>query len=224
MRSSFWRGARATLPVALGVVPFGIAYGAVASQQMPLWQGWLMSLTVFAGTAQFVAASMVAQGSAYLPILVTGILLNLRLVLMSAAFAPRLKDMPRALQPIAAQLLTDESFAVSLAEFEQNGPDVPFYFGSGLCLFTIWQIATPLGMLFGANIPDGLGLDYALPATLICLLFLLVRSRRAAWIAVLSAAVGLVLRPLVSGTWSTMAATILAATLGVMWKQWRSHS
>ncbi|MEA3407412.1 MAG: AzlC family ABC transporter permease [Chloroflexota bacterium] len=62
MRISVWqrmmRGVRGTLPLALGVAPFGIAYGTVAVEAMRPWQASLMSLTVFAGTAQFVAASL----------------------------------------------------------------------------------------------------------------------------------------------------------------------
>ena len=102
MWSRLWKGLKATLPIALSVAPFGIAYGAVASRSLAPWQVGLMSLTVFAGTAQFVAASMLAQGTAYLPILITGILLNVRLVLMSAALTPHVKRAPRALYPIMA--------------------------------------------------------------------------------------------------------------------------
>ena len=109
--------------VALSVVPFGIAYGAIASQGMALWQGWLMSVVVFAGTAQFVTASMVSQET-YVPILVTALLLNLRLVLLSAAVSPHVRQAPKTLQPLVAHMLTDESFAVSMAEFEQR-PTIP---------------------------------------------------------------------------------------------------
>ena len=224
MWSRLWKGLKATLPIALSVTPFGIAYGAVASRSLAPWQAGLMSLTVFAGTAQFVAASMLAQGTAYLPILITGILLNVRLVLMSAALTPHLKRAPRALYPIMAQLLTDETFAVSMAAFERGLDDPLFFVGSGIALYSIWQLATWVGLTFGAALPPGLGLEYALPGSLICLLFLLVRDRRAALIAVLAAVLSLALRPLVSGTWSTMSATLIAATLGVIWKRWPSRS
>lgn len=218
------RGFQATLPIALGVAPLGIAYGAVASQSMAPWQGALMSLTVFAGTAQFISASMLSQGAAYLPILITGILINMRLILMSAALTPHVKKSPRSLHLLIAQLLTDESFAVSMAEFERGGKDPLFPVGSGLAIYVSWQLSTLAGLAFGANIPDGLGLEFALPASLICLLFILVRERRAALVAGLSAVLSLACRPLVSGTWSTMVATMVAATLGVVWKRWRSPS
>jgi len=219
-----WRGFRATLPLTLSVAPFGLAYGAVASQGMAPWQAQLMSLTVFAGTAQFIAASMIAQGAAYLPVLLTGVLINMRLVLMSAALTPHVKGAPRRLYPIIAQLLTDESFAVSMAEFERRPSDPWFFIGSGLAIFIPWQIVTALGAAFGAGLPAGWGLEYALPGSLICLVFLLVRGRRAALVSLLAAGLSLLLRPVVSGTWSTMAATVVAASLGVAWKRWQSRS
>ncbi len=214
-----WRGVRATIPIALGVAPFGVAYGTVAAGSMAPWQAQLMSLTVFAGTAQFITASMLSEGAAYLPVLLTGVLINLRLLLLSAALAPHVAKAPRALQPVLAQLLTDESFAVSVAEFEQRSADWRFFVGSGLAIFCVWQVSTAVGIVFGAAIPAGLGLDFALPASLICLLFLLVRGRRAAVVALGSAALSLALVLALPGTWNVMVATLLAATVGAAWKR-----
>ncbi|MHB0857383.1 MAG: AzlC family ABC transporter permease [Anaerolineae bacterium] len=215
-----WRGTRATIPIALSVIPFGVAYGAVAAQSLTVGQTLLMSLTVFAGTAQFITASLLAQGASHLSILVTGILINLRLVLMSAALTPHVAAQQN-LKPLAAQLLTDESFAVSIAEFERRPSDPLFFIGSGLAIYGVWQVASLIGVLFGAGIPDGFGLEYALSASLICLLFLLVRGRRGIIVALAAAVLSLILRPLVTATWSTMVATIIAATLGILVKRWR---
>jgi 4-azaleucine resistance transporter AzlC len=221
MSAGFLRGVRATLPIALSAAPFGLAYGATAVQSMSLAHAMLMSVTVFAGTAQFVAASMLAQGAAHLPVLITGLLVNLRLILLSASLTPHVKGARRALYPAIAQLITDESFIISMAAFRQSGGDVLFFLGSGLTMFVIWQIATTLGGLFSTHIPNNLGLEYALPASLICLLFLLLSNRRAILVALLAAGLCLALRPLVTATWSVMAATLMAATLGTLGKRWR---
>lgn len=218
---SLAKGFRATLPLALGCMPFGLAYGAVARQSMAGWQVQLMSLTVFAGTAQFIGASMLAQGISHLPVLLTGLLLNLRLVLMSAALAPHLRKAPPWLHPLVAQMLTDESFAVTISAYDGDGSakgDPLFAIGSGLAMYALWQLATLAGSLLGATIPGGYGLEYALAASIICLLFLLVRKRRMAVVAALAAALAIVLKPLVSATWSVMVGTLLAATMGVLWR------
>ncbi len=218
------RGFRAALPLALGCMPFGVAYGAVARQAMAPWQAGLMSVAVFAGTAQFVGASMLAQGAAFLPVALTALLLNARLLLLSAAWAPHLRQAPRAAQPLLAQMLTDESFAASLAEFERHPQPTPerpwFAIGTGLVMFTCWQIATWTGIGLGQGLPAGWGLEYALPASLICLLFLLVRGARAAAVAGLAAVLALALRPLVTPMWSTLAGTLLAVTAGtLLWRR-----
>jgi predicted branched-subunit amino acid permease len=138
---------------------------------------------------------------------------------LSAAVSPHVRHAPKAFQPLLAHMLTDESFAVSMAEFEQRPGNPSFLLGSGLAIFVFWQLATLAGLLFGSNLPQGLGLEYALPATLICLIFLLVRGRRGVAVAILAAILGLALMPLVSGTWSVMVATLVAATVGVLWKR-----
>jgi 4-azaleucine resistance transporter AzlC len=220
MSSPVWRGFRATVPVALSIMPFGIAYGAVASQSMAPWRGVLMSVLVFAGTAQFVTASMLAQGSGCLPILITALLLNLRLILLSAAISPHIRHAPASLQPLFAHMLTDESFAVSMAEFECRPASPWFFIGSGLTIFGFWQMATVTGLFLGSSLPQGVGLEYALPATLVCLIFMLVRGRRGVVVAILAASLSLALLPVVSSTWSVMVATLVAATVGVLWNRW----
>ena len=80
------------------------------------------------------------------------------------------------------------------------------------------EVATA-GEWLGAAIPAGLGLDFALPASLICLLFLLVRGRRTVLVALGSAALSVALVLVLPGTWNVMVATLLAATVGAAWKR-----
>ncbi len=214
-------GVRATLPLALGVAPFGIAYGTVAGKSMMPWQASLMSVTVFAGTAQFVTASMLSQDASHLAVLITGLLINMRMVLMSASLAAHLDDVPRALYIPVAHLLTDESFAVSIAAFEKRTGDPLFVVGSGLTIFCTWQITTAVGLGFGTQIPTALGLEYALPASLICLLFLLIKDHFSVAISGLAALLSLAALPILPSTWSPLVATLIAVTLGVMWNQWQ---
>jgi len=216
-RHQLFAGVRATLAIGLSVVPFGLAYGATAVLTMPVSQVSLMSLTVFAGTAQFVTASMLAQSAAPISILVTTVLLQLRLVLMSAAIARKLERVPRPLEPILAHLITDESFAVTMAAMAEGEVRPRFYVGSGLTIFVIWQISSVAGALLGSGLGDGWGIAYAMPSSLICLLFMLVRDKRTLAVSLAAAGLCLALRPLVGSTWNVLAATILAGIGGVWW-------
>ncbi|MGI6375544.1 MAG: AzlC family ABC transporter permease [Anaerolineae bacterium] len=219
-RPGLWAGFRATLPVALGCMPFGVAYGAVAAASLSPWQTSLMSLTVFAGTAQFIAASMLAQGSALLPIWATCALVNLRLVLLSAAISPYLRGVAAGQRLASAHALTDESFAVSLTAFRTHDARPIYLVGSGLAIFVLWQAATVLGRLAGALIPQGYGLEYALSASIICLLFMLVRGRRQWAVALLAVALALLGRQVLPDAWVVMVATLLAATAGLGLRRW----
>jgi 4-azaleucine resistance transporter AzlC len=183
-----------------------------------------MSVMVFSGTAQFVTASMLSSGAAYWTILITALLINARMVLLSAALAAKLGPVPLKRQPLVAHLVTDESFAVTMAHYRDHSPDPLYAVGSGLAIFCVWQTTTIVGALLGARIPQGLGLEFALPASLVCLLFMLIKRRDVAWCAALAALLALALWPLVTGAWSTLLATIIAATLGVVIRRWPSRS
>ena len=211
-------GVRATLAIGVSVIPFGLAYGATAALTMPLGQVSLMSVTVFAGTAQFVAASMLAGGATPLTILVTTTLLQLRLVLMSAAITRKLARVPRPLEPFVAHLITDESFAVSMAASSDVPGDPLSFVGSGLTIFVLWQLSSIAGALLGSGLGPGWGITYAMPASLICLLFLLVRDKLTLVISLTAAALAIGLRPIVGGTWNVLLATIVAGAGGVWWK------
>ena len=77
-------GTRSAVPIMLGYVPVGIAYGVMARQAgLNTWQTVLMSLTVYGGASEMMAAGMVAQGAAVLTIVLTTFILNLRHIIMS---------------------------------------------------------------------------------------------------------------------------------------------
>ena len=85
----FRAGVRDTLPLMLGVFPFGLAYGIFGkSVGLTAAETILMSLTVFAGAAQFISLPMFAAGSGLWMITLTTLLINLRHLLMGASLVP----------------------------------------------------------------------------------------------------------------------------------------
>ena len=82
-------GARDTLPLILGAIPFGIIYGTLASAAgLTVWQALGMSLLVFAGSAQFIAVSLLGGGASLAVLLLTTFVVNLRHALYSATLQP----------------------------------------------------------------------------------------------------------------------------------------
>jgi 4-azaleucine resistance transporter AzlC len=173
--TTFTAGARDTIPMLIGAAPFGVIFGTlVATGPLHLWHGQLMSLIVFAGSAQFIALGLVAGHASFAVIWATTFVVNLRHVLYSATLAPYVAHLPARWRWALGGLLTDEVFAVAWAHYRLHPPGSvgPYYFlGSGLSMYLNWQLWTLAGLLFGAAFPglQSLGLDFAMVATFIAI-------------------------------------------------------
>ena len=87
--SGMWQA----LPIVLGYVPVGFAYGVLALKAgLPAIPAALMSMIVFAGSAQFIAVGLLAVDAPALTVILTTFVVNLRHLLMSAAMAPDRKS------------------------------------------------------------------------------------------------------------------------------------
>ena len=87
----FLAGMRAAIPVILGFIPVGIAYAIMArAAGLSVLQTTGMSLAVFAGASQMMAAGMYGQGAGLLAIIVATMILNLRHVIMGTCVINRM--------------------------------------------------------------------------------------------------------------------------------------
>ena len=124
-------GTRSAVPIMLGYVPVGIAYGVMARQAgLNTWQTVLMSLTVYGGASEMMAAGMVAQGAAVLTIVLTTFILNLRHIIMSTCVFNQMQGGRLPVRMLAAFGVTDETFAVYTTT--ANVPRTPRALGSWL--------------------------------------------------------------------------------------------
>lgn len=219
----FSAGVRAAGPVVLGYGPIGLAFGVLArTAGMSFAEIGLMSLLVYAGSAQFIGTSMIAAGSSPLAILSTTFLVNLRHLLMSTALVPSLRHNPAWQNCLLAYGITDETFAVSSALLQGRKAGPAFMAGIHVTAQSAWVIASLAGALAGEMAANSaaLGLDFALPAMFIGLLMPnLTGPQRQARIfsgvaAALATAAFLLLMP--GSGWAVMLATVVAATVGVM--------
>jgi 4-azaleucine resistance transporter AzlC len=173
-RSEFLAGVRAQAPLLLGVTPFGMAYGAYAvNAGLPSGLAQAMSAIIFGGASQLLASRLIAQSVPGAVIVLTVLLVNLRHMLYSAALAPHVEHLERRWRWLLAYLLTDEAYATSITRYRRGGGATYghwFFLGSGLALWTAWQISTAAGVFVGAAVPDSWSLDFALPLTFIALL------------------------------------------------------
>lgn len=182
-RREFLAGVRDELPILLGVIPFGLIYGAVAVEGgMAPGAAQAASTIIFAGSAQFLTAQLSGNGAPAAVIILSAIVVNLRHLLYSASMAPYLRHLRPAWRLGLAYLLTDEAYAVAATRFrgQSNGDTAGrhwYLLGAGLALWGAWQASTAVGVIFGTRVPGRWGLDFALPLTFIALVVPAIRDR-----------------------------------------------
>ena len=207
---------RAVIPMVLGAIPFGLIYGAIAVQAgLPPVAAIGMSLFVFAGSSQFIGATLYGQGAAPVLIIFTTFIVNARHALYGASLAPYLGHLPqRWLVPLAF-MMTDESFAVSISRFESDTGKSPhrhwFMLGANLLMYANWQLCTVIGVVAGALLEGAnLGLDFAMSVTFIGIVVPLLRTRPMLLSAVVSGAAALALNDM-----PNKLGLLIAALLGI---------
>jgi predicted branched-subunit amino acid permease len=179
-------GARRVAPLAVAVGAFGITYGVLAQASgFGALETLVFSATPFAGSAQFVAAAVLAAT-----------MLNARYLPIGLSVAPAMRG-GRLERFLRAQLVVDEAWAVS--HLGKGRYDAQLLLGAGLTLYLSWVVGTLLGIVGGDALgdPKDLGLDAAFPALFLALLAGQIKGRLGAVAAVLGAAVALALVPFV---------------------------
>jgi 4-azaleucine resistance transporter AzlC len=189
-------GARAVAPIAIAGMAFGASYGILARDAgMGVVAPIVMSLTTFAGSAQFAVASVLEDGGALVAAIAAAVLLNLRYLAVGVSVAPSLRG-SAGRRLAEAQLAVDESWAVA----QRDGRvDRDRLVGAGLVLLLCWCAGTVAGVLGGSALgdPADYGLDAMFPALFLALLVGQLNGRRSQVAALAGALIALALTPLV---------------------------
>lgn len=218
-RSELIAGAKAELPILLGVSPFGLIYGVLAvNAGLPPALAFAMSSVVFAGSAQFVAAQLIGSGAPAIVILSTTFIVNLRHTLYGASVAPYLEHLSAQWKYVLAYLLTDEVYAVAISRFAQDTflPSRPphahwYFFGAGLAQWSAWQVSTAVGIVLGAQVPPGWGLDFTVALTFIALIVPVLTDRPS-----VAAALAAGILSVVAASWPHKLGLVVAAMGGIV--------
>lgn len=228
--SIFWQGVKDCIPTLLGYLSIGFAAGVVQyTSGLSVLEITLMSLLLYAGSAQFIAAGLIAASHPISAIIFTIFFVNLRHLLLSAALSPYFRHLSTWKNMIIGSQITDETFGVAIHKLA-NQRQANFYWMLGLNLtaYFNWFIANLFGAYFGKWIPnpEALGLDFALPAMFIGLLVLQFISRKQFFIDIFVALCSVIIFLTVSSLFSSSAgiiiATILGATFGMVIEKWKS--
>lgn len=222
--ASFAQILRDATSIGIGVATYGVSFGAlgVTAGLTPL-QTMALSSIMFTGASQFALVGVIGAGGSASAAIAAAWLLGSR----NMAYAVRMNELLQLRgwrRLAAAQLTIDESTAMALAhEVQADGPrggQWAFWL-TGLSVFGWWNIATMAGA-FGANLagdPRSLGLDAAIAAGFLALLWPQLRNRRLWAMALVCAGVALISVPLVSPGLPILLGGGAAVLITLIWRE-----
>ena len=170
MRAEIIKAIWTCMPIAVGVVPLGLAFGVLMVQTgFDWWWTPIFSIVIYAGSMEFLAISMVTGGVTPAVAAVTGFMVNFRHIFYGLTF-PRDEIRNRFGRAYSTYALTDESYAVLSAFPRGSRPSGAFVFTVQLFCQVLWVGSGIIGAVAGQAIPPSVkGLDFALVALFIVL-------------------------------------------------------
>ena len=202
--------------IGLATGAYGLSFGAISvASGLSTLQTQTLSLLMFTGASQFALVGVLGAGGGAIAAVLTAWLLGARNGLYALHVAPTL-ELRGWRKPIAAQLTIDESTAMSIAHGATEEHSRHAFWVTGISVYVLWNIGTLLGALGASAIGDPavFGLDAAIPAGFLALLWPRLRGRTAWAIAAGGAAIALVLTPLTRAGVPVLASALIAVIAG----------
>jgi 4-azaleucine resistance transporter AzlC len=188
-----------SLSIAVSLIPFGLAFGVLCRRAGLSWiQALGFSSFVFTGGSQFAAVGVLAENGSAGAAIAAGLLLSIRSLVYGLMMAPTLTG-PWWYRAATSQLMIDESIAVGTS-YERRAPRRFGYIIGGLSVFVFWNITTVLGAVVlgsDAAFTKRWGLDVAVPAAFIALLWPRLKVAEQRHVAIVGALIAVVLVPFV---------------------------
>ncbi len=212
---------RDSLSVAITVGTYGVAFGAASvAAGFSVLQSCLFSLLTFTGASQFAAVGVVASGGAAASAVAAAALLGTRNALYGIQMAPLL-DVKGLRRLVAAQLTIDESTGVALSQLPRGPRAVREGFWiTGTGVFIFWNTFTLLGALGAKALgdPASWGLDAAVPAAFLGLLWPRLQTNLLRVVAVASMIFAVLVTPLLPSGLPIITTVVVAIVFG-----WRTR-
>ena len=209
---------RDSLSLSLTVGAYGIAFGAASvANGFSVLQSCLLSLLTFSGASQFAVIGVLGAGGSALSGIATASLLGVRNGLYGVIMAPRLK-VKGFKRVIAAHITIDESTGVALAAEKRSTAAMRHGFWlTGIGVFVFWNLFTLAGALGAQAMGDTRvwGLDSAVPAAFLGLVWPRLESNPHRVLAVISIVFALALTPLVPAGLPIIATAFIAVAFGL---------
>ena len=209
-------GFKVSYPVIISYVPLGLAGGMVlydAGFNAPTILA--MSLLVFGGAAQFMAASMVSMGASVSAIITMTFFLNLRHLLMSSSMSGFIKKPSLLFTLFFSHTLADESFAINYNQFKNHEWTANKALSINILAYLSWSLSTLVGGMIGSAWKiDTTIINYVLIAMFISLLVSQFVSKLYVFVGLAAGVLAVVFTVWLQHTIALVIAAILASFIG----------
>ena len=188
----FRAGARDMSGVSLGIAAWGLVTGvAMVKSGLSVPLALLMTLTVFAGSAQLAAIPLMAVGAPVWVIWATALCVNLRFVIFSAQWRPFLMRYPLRQRIAMSYFSADLTYVLFMKRFKEPRDDegqTEYFFGGTSVNWLAWQVPSVIGIVLADVVPTHWGLGFAGVIALLGLTYSLLSDRATAFAAIVAGA------------------------------------
>jgi predicted branched-subunit amino acid permease len=162
----FSRGAREMLATSIGIGAWGLITGVAMGNSGLGWPMMvLMSLTVFAGSAQLAVLPLMISGAPLWVVWTTALCVNLRFVIFSAQWRPYFMHLPRRRRLWLGYFTADLNYVMFMRRFPapqvDPGAQQPYFWGGVACNWTAWQVPALTGIFLADQVPVHWGFGFA---------------------------------------------------------------
>ncbi len=222
----FWVGAREMAGISVGLTAWSFMTGvAMVKSGMSLTEAVLMSLLVFAGSAQLAAIPLIAAGAPLWVILATAFCVNLRFVVFSLHLRDYFMFLPRFRRLWLGYFTGDVTYVLYTRRFprpaetaQARRAQMAYLWGGNCCNWVFWQAFGFAGIFMGAALPERWGLGFAGTLALLAVACSLATTRMRALSALIAAAAAVVLFELPYRL-NIVAAIVVAVALSLVLEQ-----
>lgn len=180
LHADFRSGLRDAVPLQIGLIPYGLIAG-IAAVRVGLTPIEALSLSafVYAGASQLAALDLLGSGAPLFIIVVTGAVVNARILMYSASIAPYFRSYRLRWRAVYAALLVGMGYARAIGEYQEDDSlhHGWYYFGIAISLYVVWIVTTAAGVVVGASIPSGLNLTFVVPLVFLAMTVSAIKDR-----------------------------------------------
>lgn len=214
-----------SLPVMAGYIVLGIGFGILLKQAgYGLFWSFLMSLTIYAGSMQYVAVPFLAAGASLITVAFTTLMVNARHLFYGISMIEKYKDTGKKKAYLIFSL-TDETYSLLCSNALPDGANRSWYFFF-VSLFnqSYWISGCVLGSLIGTLLPfDTAGIEFSMTALFVTVFVEQWLTTKDHWPAIIGLLCS-VLCLAIFGADNFLIPTMITITLALLFTRKESHA